>query len=55
MITFLAKNIGTIIVLLIVAAVVIAVSVKMIKDKKAGKSACGGDCSKCHGGCSHSQ
>lgn len=24
---------------------------KMIKDKKAGKGCCGGDCSRCHGGC----
>lgn len=56
MFTFLKANIGTIIVLVVLAAAVIAVVVKMIKDKKNGKSVvCGGDCSKCHGSCSHRQ
>lgn len=54
MLAFLSKNIGTIIVLLIVIAVVAVVTAKMVKDKKAGKAVCGGDCSKCHG-CSHGQ
>lgn len=37
----------------IVALAVAGVIVKMIRDKKAGKSSCscGGDCSQCHGGC----
>lgn len=48
-------NIGTLIVLLAVIGIVAAVIVKMVKDKKSGKTICGGDCSKCHGGCSHSQ
>ncbi len=44
-------NIGTIIVLLIVAAIAIFAVRSIYKDKKNGKSSCGGDCSKCHGGC----
>ena len=48
-------NIGTLIVLLSVIGIVAAVVVKMVKDKKSGKAICGGDCSKCHGNCSHSQ
>ena len=37
------------IVVLIVAAIVW----KMAKDKKDGKSACGGDCAHCHGACQY--
>lgn len=35
----------------VLALIVAAVIVKMIRDKKAGKGgcSCGGDCSKCHG------
>lgn len=50
---FLANNIGTIIVLLVVVLIVAGAVAKMIKDKKQGNHLCGGDCSKCHG-CSHS-
>ena len=33
-------------------ALIVAGSVrKMIKDRKAGKGCCSGDCSRCHGGC----
>lgn len=53
MMAFLSKNIGTIVVLLIVIALVAAVVTKMIKDKKSGKSACGCNCSECGCGCSH--
>lgn len=47
-------TIGTFIVLLMVVGIVAAVMVNLIKDKKAGKAICGGDCSKCHG-CNHSE
>ena len=54
MLSFISANIGTIVVLLVLAAVVTAIIVKLVRDKKAGKNVvCGGDCSKCHGGCSH--
>lgn len=43
---------GTVIVLAIVAGAVAFALRSMIKDKKAGKSLqCGGDCSRCGGGC----
>lgn len=51
MIAFLSKNIGTVIVLLVLACIVAAVIVKMVKDKKSGKSACGCNCSECACGC----
>ena len=38
---------GSILVLAVIAVIVAAVIVKMIKDKKSGKSSCGGDCSSC--------
>lgn len=47
MITFLAENLATIIVGLILAAVVVLVIVKMSKDKRAGKSSCGCKCAGC--------
>ncbi len=42
---------GTVLVLVIIAALVVAVVIKMIRDKKNGKSSCGGDCSSCGGAC----
>ena len=47
MISFLSANIGTIVVVLILAAVVGLVIFKMIKNKKEGKSSCGCGCSDC--------
>lgn len=55
MLTFLKANTGTIAVALILAVIVFLIIKKIVKDKKAGKGICGGDCSKCHGNCSHSQ
>lgn len=51
--TWLVSNLGTIIVVLIVAAVVAAVFLSMIKDKKSGKGSCGCGCENCalHGQC----
>ena len=40
---------ATFIVGAIVALIVGAAVWKMVADKKAGKSSCGGDCSKCKG------
>ena len=42
---------GSILVLAVIAVIVAAVIVKMIKDKKSGKSSCGGDCSSRGGAC----
>ncbi len=47
MFEFLKENIGTIIVGLVVLAVVAAIIVKIIKDKRHGKSSCGCGCEHC--------
>lgn len=40
---------GTVIVLVVLGAVVALIVRGIVKDKKSGKSSCGGDCSKCKG------
>lgn len=44
---FFSENLATIIVSLILAAAIILVVRKLYKDKKAGKSSCGCNCSGC--------
>lgn len=44
---FLSENLATIIVSLILASAIILVVRKLYKDKKAGKSSCGCNCSGC--------
>lgn len=53
MLTWLQNNLGTIVVAVIVFGILAAVAVKMLKDKKQGKSSCGNNCSHCamHGQC----
>lgn len=54
MLAFLKANIYNIIVIAVILLVVFLIVRKIVKDKKAGKSAvCGGDCSKCNANCSH--
>ena len=45
--SWLRDNLGTIVVSLILAAIVILVILKMVKDKKKGKISCGCGCSGC--------
>ena len=47
MIGWLVSNISTIIIALIIGAIVAAVIVKMVRDKKRGLSSCGCNCSAC--------
>lgn len=47
MLTFLAENAGTIIVLLILIAILSAIVVKFIRDKKNGKGLCSCGCAGC--------
>lgn len=47
MLDFLVSNGSTILVGGLVAALMLAVAVKMIKDKKKGKSSCGCHCADC--------
>ena len=44
-------NLGTFLILLVVVAGVGLVIRGMVKDKRAGKSSCGGDCSHCGSVC----
>ena len=46
-INFLSENLGTIIVLAAVLALVAFLTLKLVKDKKAGKSGCSCGCSSC--------
>ncbi len=47
MLEWLKLNIGTIVALLILVAVVALIIRKLVLDKRAGKSCCG-DCGSCH-------
>ncbi|MBO5295377.1 MAG: FeoB-associated Cys-rich membrane protein [Clostridia bacterium] len=53
MLNWLQNNIGTIAVCAVLVVLFGAVIVRMIKNKKAGKSSCGCGCSECamHGQC----
>ena len=42
-------TIGTLVVLVVVACAAGLAVRRVIKDKKSGRRACGGDCSKCRG------
>ena len=47
MLAWLAENLGTIVITLILNAIVTAIVVSMIRDKKKGKSSSGCDCAHC--------
>ena len=47
MMAWLAENLGTIVISLILLAVVAAIIISMVRDKKTGKSSCGCDCAHC--------
>lgn len=49
MLDFLIANAGTIVVGAGLAAVIALVIRKLYRDRKAGKSCCGGSCSNCKG------
>ncbi len=44
---WLASNLGNIVVILIVAAIAALAVRSLIRDKRAGKGSCGGNCSAC--------
>ena len=52
MLQWICENIGTIAVGLVLLAVVILIVRIMMRDKKQGKSSCGGNCASCHQHCS---
>ena len=47
MLQWISENIGTIVVGLVLLAVVILIVRIMMRDKKQGKSSCGGNCAGC--------
>ena len=47
---FIRQYLGSILVGALVLAIVVLIIAKQIKDKRAGKTVCGGDCAHC-GGC----
>ena len=47
MFSWLAANISTIVIGLVLAAIVAAIILKLVRDKKAGRSSCGCGCSAC--------
>ena len=52
MLSWLGANIGTIVVCIVLACVVCAIVMNMVKDKKKGRSPiCGGSCGHCSMGC----
>ena len=51
MISWLQKNIGSIVVVLFLLGMVALIVRRLILDKKAGKHICGGSCGSCGGGC----
>ena len=49
MFAWLGANIGWLLILAALAAVVTAVIVSLARDRKRGKHICGGDCAHCRG------
>ena len=47
--TWIAANIGTILITLLLVLIVAGIILSMIRDKKQGRSACGGNCAHCKG------
>ena len=56
MFQWIGENAGTILVSLVLIGMITLIIVRLHKDKKKGKSSCGGNCSCCPmGGCCHKQ
>ncbi len=47
MITWIAQNIGSIVITLLLIFIIAGIIFRLIKDKKQGKSTCGGNCAHC--------
>lgn len=47
MMSWIGANIGSIVVVIILLAVIAGIITVMVKDKKKGKSSCGGNCAHC--------
>ncbi|MBQ1704762.1 MAG: FeoB-associated Cys-rich membrane protein [Clostridia bacterium] len=49
MLLWLEQNLGTIVIALLLAALVVLIICGMRKDRRAGKRSCGGSCGSCAG------
>lgn len=47
MFNWIARNLSTIIICLVLAAVVVLIIVSLVKDRRKGKSSCGCKCAHC--------
>ena len=47
MIAWITENLGTILITLVLVLVVTGIIIKLVKDRKKGKSSCGGNCAHC--------
>ena len=57
MITWIIANLGTILISFVLILVVVGIIALIVKDKKQGKSTCGGNCAHCKmcTSCRHSE
>ena len=51
MLSWLQANLGSIVVVLVLLAIVALIVRRLVMDRKAGKHICGGSCDSCGGGC----
>ncbi len=53
MTVFLAANLSTILICIVLIAIVVSISIYLVRQKKQGKSSCGAGCAHCamHGEC----
>ena len=53
MTVFLADNLSTILICIVLIAIVVSISIYLVRQKKQGKSSCGAGCAHCamHGEC----
>lgn len=47
MLDFIVDNLGTILITVVLVTILAAIVVKLVRDKRKGKSSCGGNCAYC--------
>ena len=47
MLDFIVDNLGTILITVVLVTILAAIVVKLVRDKRKGKSSCGGNCPHC--------
>lgn len=53
MFSFIAENLSTILICIVLIAIVVSISIYLVRQKQQGKSSCGAGCAHCamHGTC----